>query len=190
MDTIRQIITKQLQESAKIKQELLDKNLEIIEKIAIILTDKVKSGKKILFCGNGGSAADCQHLAAELIAKLKYYRKAIPALALTTDTSVITAISNDDGFDKIFKRQVESFGNENDVLIGISTSGHSQNIIKAVEQAKKQNLFIIILTGKDGGKLQTMADIALIVPSHNTQRIQECHITLGHIICDIIEQSI
>lgn len=177
-------------ESAKIKQKFLASNINVINSAAEKLVFAVKNGRKILLCGNGGSAADAQHLAAELVAKLKLRRKAIPALALTTDTSLLTAISNDDDFFEVFSRQVEAFGKKDDILLGISTSGNSKNVLQAVEQAKKQQMFTIVLTGNSGGKLKEIADLTLIVPSENTQRIQECHITVGHILCDILEQSV
>jgi D-sedoheptulose 7-phosphate isomerase len=185
-----EIIKDQLLESAKIKQKFLASNINVINSAAEKLVFAVKNGRKILLCGNGGSAADAQHLAAELVAKLKLRRKAIPALALTTDTSLLTAISNDDDFFEVFSRQVEAFGKKDDILLGISTSGNSKNVLQAVEQAKKQQMFTIVLTGNSGGKLKEIADLTLIVPSENTQRIQECHITVGHILCDILEQSV
>lgn len=190
MTNYAEIITEQLLESADIKKKFLDSNIDVINSAANKLVEATLRGNKILLCGNGGSAADAQHLAAELVAKLKYRRKAIPAIALTTDTSVVTALANDDGFDEVFTRQVEAFGRENDILIGISTSGNSSNVLKAVEQAKTQGLFTIILSGKSGGKLKEIGDISIIVPSDNTQRIQECHITVGHILCDIVEQAV
>lgn len=183
-------ITDQLLENIEVKKRFLDTNIDVINSAANKLVEAALKGNKILICGNGGSAADAQHLAAELIAKLKYRRRALPAIALTTDTSVITALANDDGFDQVFVRQVEAFGRENDILIGISTSGNSTNVLKAVEQAKQQGMFTIILSGKSGGKLKDIGDLSIIVPSDSTQRIQECHITAGHILCDIIEQAV
>lgn len=177
-------------ENIEVKTRFLETNMEAINSAAVTLVKAALRGNKILICGNGGSAADAQHLAAELIAKLKYRRRALPALALTTDTSVITALANDDGFDQVFVRQVEAFGQEKDILIGISTSGNSINILKAVEQAKKQGLYTIILTGKNGGAMKEAGDLVILVPSDNTQRIQECHITVGHILCDIVEQAV
>lgn len=172
------------------KKRFLDTNIEAVNSAANKLVEAALKGNKILICGNGGSAADAQHLAAELIAKLKYRRRALPALALTTDTSVVTALANDDGFDQVFVRQVEAFGRENDILIGISTSGNSTNVLKAVELAKELGMYTIILSGKTGGKLKDASDLSIIVPSDSTQRIQECHITVGHILCDIVEQAV
>ncbi|MFP4547574.1 MAG: SIS domain-containing protein [Fidelibacterota bacterium] len=190
MQNYSEIIQNQLLESINVKQEFLENYTDAINSAAQKLVAAVTGDGKILICGNGGSAADAQHLAAELVAKLKYRRRAIPALALTTDTSLLTAIANDDDFSDIFARQIEAFGKAGDILIGISTSGNSANVIKAVEIAKQQNLTTIILSGKNGGKLKELADLSIIVPSDNTQRIQECHITAGHILCDIIEQTI
>ncbi|MBN2281176.1 MAG: D-sedoheptulose 7-phosphate isomerase [Candidatus Marinimicrobia bacterium] len=186
----KETIRNQLLENIEVKTRFLETNMEAINSAAVTLVKAALRGNKILICGNGGSAADAQHLAAELIAKLKYRRRALPALALTTDTSVITALANDDGFDQVFVRQVEAFGQEKDILIGISTSGNSINILKAVEQAKKQGLYTIILTGKNGGAMKEAGDLVILVPSDNTQRIQECHITVGHILCDIVEQAV
>lgn len=190
MQNYSEIIQNQLLESINVKQKFLENHTDAINSAAQKLVAAATGDGKILICGNGGSAADAQHLAAELVAKLKYRRRAIPALALTTDTSLLTAIANDDDFSDIFARQIEAFGKAGDILIGISTSGNSANVIKAVEIAKQQNLTTIILSGKNGGKLKELADLSIIVPSDNTQRIQECHITAGHILCDIIEQTI
>ncbi len=190
MQNYSEIIQNQLLESISVKQKFLKNQTDAINSAAQKLINAVNGDHKILFCGNGGSAADAQHLAAELVAKLKYRRRAIPALALTTDTSLLTAIANDDDFSDIFARQVEAFGKADDILIGISTSGNSANVIKAVEKAKQQSLTTIILSGKNGGQLKELADLSIIVPSDNTQRIQECHIAVGHILCDIIEQSV
>ncbi len=190
MQNYSEIIQNQLLESISVKQKFLENHTDAINSAAQKLINAVNRDHKILLCGNGGSAADAQHLAAELVAKLKYRRRAIPALALTTDTSLLTAIANDDDFSDIFARQVEAFGKPGDILIGISTSGNSPNVIKAVVKAKQQDLTTIILSGKNGGQLKELADLSIIVPSENTQRIQECHIAVGHILCDIIEQTV
>ena len=190
MQNYSEIIQNQLLESISVKQKFLKNHTDAINSAAQKLINAVTGDHKILLCGNGGSAADAQHLAAELVAKLKYRRRAIPALALTTDTSLLTAIANDDDFSDIFARQVEAFGKPGDILIGISTSGNSPNVIKAVVKAKQQDLTTIILSGKNGGQLKELADLSIIVPSENTQRIQECHIAVGHILCDIIEQTV
>jgi D-sedoheptulose 7-phosphate isomerase len=147
-------------------------------------------GQKTILAGNGGSAADAQHIAAELVGRYGFDRPSIPSLALTTDTSNLTAIGNDYGYDQVFSRQLEGMGHGGDIFIGISTSGNSINIIKAFESAKKKNIMTVALTGKDGGEMAKMADIALVVPSNSTPRIQESHILIGHILCDIIEKEI
>lgn len=154
-----------------------------------MLIEAFANGKKLLFCGNGGSAADSQHLATEFVIRLNHdlNRPAIPALALTTDSSNLTAGGNDIGFENVFARNVEAFGKEGDVLIAISTSGNSGNIIKAVEKAKSLGMKVIGFLGGTGGKLKPMVDIPIVIPSKNVQRIQEGHITAGHIICELTE---
>lgn len=166
------------------------KNLEPhIEKACEICFSSLQKGHKILLAGNGGSAADAQHIAAELVGRFIDDRKSLPAIALTVDTSAITAISNDYGFDYVFSRQLEGLGQQGDVFIGISTSGNSQNIIKAVETAKNRGLKTIIFSGKNGGILRGMGDVEIIVPSNVTAHIQEMHILVGHIICGFIDQK-
>tara|TARA_B100000953_G_C17798486_1_gene351307 strand:- start:194 stop:619 length:426 start_codon:yes stop_codon:yes gene_type:complete len=139
--------------------------------------------------GNGGSAGDAQHIAAELVGRFKKERKAMPALALTVDTSSLTALGNDYGFDTIFERQVEALANKNDTVIGISTSGNSENVVRAVNKANSIGAFTIGLLGNDGGKLKDAVNLPIIIPSNDTARIQEVHITIGHIICEIIEED-
>jgi D-sedoheptulose 7-phosphate isomerase len=182
-------IKARLIESANVKikisenKELLDKILGVSNEIAQALGN----GKKILICGNGGSAADAQHIAAELVGKFMKERRALPAIALNTNTSVITAIGNDYSYDDIFARQVEAFGTSGDILIGISTSGNSKNVLKAFEIAKNISIMTVALTGQSGGKMKEMVDICINVPSSLTPRIQEAHITIGHIMCEIAE---
>jgi len=182
-------IKARLIESANVKikisenKELLDKILAVSNEIAQALGN----GKKILICGNGGSAADAQHIAAELVGKFMKERRALPAIALNTNTSVITAIGNDYSYDDIFARQVEAFGTSGDILIGISTSGNSKNVLKAFEIAKKISIMTVALTGQSGGKMKEIVDVCINVPSNLTPRIQEAHITIGHIMCEIAE---
>jgi len=185
-------IKKQLLESADLKQQLADKYCDIISEIAGMCVKSIESGGKIMFCGNGGSAADCQHLATELVVRLTgdYDRRALPALALTTNTSILTASANDYGFDQVFARQAEALGKPNDVLIAISTSGNSANVIKAVQSANAKQIQTIGLTGKDGGELASLVNKALLVPSDDVARIQEAHITIGHIIISLIEREL
>ena len=188
---MKENIQNQILESAKIKNKMVQNGIESIEKAAQLLIESIKAGGKILFCGNGGSAADAQHLATELMGGMSDHdRMPIPAIALTTDSSFITAWSNDTEFTSIFSRQVKGLGEEGDVLIGISTSGNSENVINALKQAKYKNLKTIAFTGKTGGNLDGIADITIKVPSDNTQRIQESHIMIGQILCSLIELSI
>jgi D-sedoheptulose 7-phosphate isomerase len=151
--------------------------------------ETLKKGNKILLCGNGGSAADAQHIAAELTGRYKTERMALPAIALTTDTSALTAIGNDYGYDIIFSRQVEALARPGDMLIGISTSGNSQNVLNAFQSARNIGCATMALSGRDGGRMKSAADFNLIVPSDNTPRIQEMHILIGHIICQAIDDS-
>ena len=186
---IKNIIA-QLEDSASVKRKMMVSCVDSIVSAAELMIETIKSGAKILLCGNGGSAADSQHLAAELVSKLKLERSAIPAIALTTNTSTLTAIANDYDFSQIFVRQLEAFGRKNDLLIGISTSGNSEDVLKTVDYAHKNGLRTIVMTGGNGGDLAGKADVDIIVPSEDVQRIQEAHITVGHILCDILEQSI
>lgn len=183
-------ITAQLEDSASVKRKMMVSCVDSIVSAAKLMIGTIKSGAKILLCGNGGSAADSQHLAAELVSKLKLERSAIPAIALTTNTSTLTAVANDYDFSQIFVRQLEAFGKRNDLLIGISTSGNSEDVLKAVDYAHKNGLRTIVITGGNGGNLAGKGDVDIIVPSEDVQRIQEAHITVGHILCDILEQSI
>jgi len=160
-----------------------------IERASTIIVDALKNGNKILLCGNGGSAADAQHIAAELTGRYKTQRRGLPGIALTTDTSAITAIGNDYGYERVFDRQVESLANSGDVIIGISTSGNSENVISALKLAQKMACKTIGLTGRDGGAMNEVCDINMIVPSDNTPRIQEMHILFGHTICQIIDNN-
>jgi D-sedoheptulose 7-phosphate isomerase len=158
-----------------------------IEAACAVCCDALLSGKKILLAGNGGSAADAQHIAAELVGRFVKERKGLPAIALTTDTSALTAIGNDYGFENIFARQIDTLAVQGDVFVGITTSGNSFNIIKAVEAARAKGLKIIVLSGKNGGQLRGCGDVEIIVPSDITARIQEMHILIGHIICEFID---
>jgi D-sedoheptulose 7-phosphate isomerase len=169
--------------------ELLRGQKKKIEDCAEILFQALNSGRKILLCGNGGSAADAQHIAAEFTGRYEKEREALSAIALTTDTSALTAISNDYGFERVFERQVEGLAREGDVLIGISTSGNSRNVILAVMKARKIGCKTIALTGQKGKRLASLCDEAILVPSCRTSRIQEAHITIGHIWCEIIDQK-
>jgi len=179
-------------ESVATKQQLASERASDIRICGEMLATCAASNRLIMFCGNGGSAADSQHLAAELVVRLRggIERRAIAALALTVDTSVLTAGGNDYGFDNVFKRQVEAFGKEGDVLVAITTSGTSKNIVMAVEEAKKRGVLTIGLLGGSGGVLKDMCDASVVVPSTVTARIQESHILIGHIWCEMIEEAI
>lgn len=180
----------QLQESIDTKKALLSANLDIIRKIADTVVNAFRNNHRIYLIGNGGSAADAQHIAGELIGRFKMNRRPLPAVALTTDTSVITALANDFGYDTCFARQVEALADRGDVILAFSTSGNSKGIIDAVKVARDKGAITIGFTGKDGGLLDSAADICLKIPSTNTPRIQECHITVGHIVCSIVEKEL
>ena len=185
---MKENIKNQILESAKIKNKIIEQGIEQIEKAAEIFINCTRNGGKIFWCGNGGSAGDAQHLATELMGGMTDHdRKPIPSLALTTDSSFLTAWSNDTDFDSIFSRQIQGLGEEGDVLVGISTSGNSKNVINALKQAKYKNIKTISLTGKTGGELNGIADVTIKVPSNNTQRIQESHIMIGQILCSLVE---
>jgi D-sedoheptulose 7-phosphate isomerase len=175
------------EESANLKKEFVYEYAEDIVNLGILIGKRLKLGNKLLICGNGGSAADSQHFAAEVVGKFEKERKGFSAIALTTDTSALTAIGNDYGFDKVFSRQVEALGQKGDILIGISTSGNSKNVIEAVKVAKGLGIFTVGLLGKDGGQLKDLVDKAFIVRSNNTARIQEVHITFIHAICRVLD---
>ena len=175
--------------SADLKKTVAETLSSEILDAAQKIQGRLEAGGKLLLMGNGGSAGDAQHIAAELVGRFKKERKAIPALALTVDTSSLTALGNDYGFDTIFERQVEALANKNDAVIGISTSGNSENVVRAVNKANSIGAFTIGLLGNDGGKLKDAVNLPIIIPSNDTARIQEVHITIGHIICEIIEED-
>ena len=183
MDKLKKCLMEHI-ETAKKMEELLP----LIQKAGELCINALKNGNKIMLCGNGGSAADAQHIAAELSGRFKKERKALAGIALTTDTSALTAIGNDYGYEYVFSRQVEAIAKKGDVLIGISTSGNSANVINAINVAKEIGCKIITLTGKDGGKMKDLGDINIIVPSNDTPRIQEMHIMSGHMICALIDE--
>ena len=177
-----------LARSSEIKRQVSENCLDSILEAAELIAGAYRSGGKVLLCGNGGSAADCQHMATELVSCLTkdFQRPGLPAIALTTDTSFLTAFSNDTGFEGIFQRQVQALGKPGDVLVGISTSGNSENVIRAVETAKAVDMRTIALTGQ-GGRLPQMAGITISVPSGDTQYVQESHLAIEHILCDLVE---
>lgn len=177
-----------LVEHANVIDNLLSENDHAIEKAVHLMISAVRNHKKIIWCGNGGSAADAQHMAAELMGGLRNHdRPAIPSIALTTDSSFITAWSNDVNYESIFKRQIEGLGEAGDVLIAISTSGNSENVIRGIDTAEKMGIHIVVLTGRDGGKMKARGDVVICVPSDDTQRIQEGHLLVEHILCELVE---
>ncbi len=189
-DIMKELIYYSFLESSDLKRNFIEENKEYLYEVFSKILDRVKEGGKILICGNGGSAADAQHIAAELVGRFLLDRKALPAIALTTDTSILTAVGNDFGFDAVFERQVEALGLKGDVLIGVSTSGNSENVVRAVLKAKQKGLLTVGFLGRDGGKLKELVDYPIVVKTFSTPRIQEVHITIGHVLCDFIEKSI
>ena len=184
------VLARSLEEHLKTIQALIDSRLAEIEAAGSLIWDALKSGNKILLCGNGGSAADAQHIAAELVGRYELQRRAFPAISLTTDTSALTAVSNDYGYEEVFARQVEALAVAGDVLIAISTSGKSPSVIKAADQARALGCRTIALTGCSGEPLTAHCDLAVVVPSDRTSRVQEAHITIGHLWCEIVDKVV
>ena len=182
-------VTASLKEGADLRLKVAQECGPAIVQAAIAMTECLRAGGKLLFFGNGGSAADAQHLAAEFVGRFALERRGLPAVALTTDSSILTAVGNDYGFERIFSRQIEALGQTGDVAIGISSSGNSPNIIEAMKQARQQNLKTIGLSGRDGGALAQCVDVALVVRCPNTARVQECHIAIGHLLCELTENA-
>jgi D-sedoheptulose 7-phosphate isomerase len=179
-----------LLESIQVKEELMRTKIpQILDITELLIACLKKKGKVILF-GNGGSASDAQHIAAELVGRFQKDRIALAGIALTTNTSILTALANDYGYEAVFAKQIEALGQKDDVAIGISTSGKAKNVAAAIKQAKKMGIKTIALTGGDGGELARLADVSLIVPSKVTARIQEAHITIGHVVCELIEYAL
>ena len=183
-------IDEQLRETSALIEAIRQDWNEAICRGSEMLVRTLQAGKKILVCGNGGSAADAQHFAAELVGRLQRNRKALPAIALTTDTSILTAVGNDYGFEKIFRRQVEAWGEEGDLLLAISTSGNSPNVLEAITAAKERGMQVLSLGGKGGGAIAALADFTLVMPAQTSQHIQEGHIAILHIWCALIEETL
>lgn len=179
-----------LQEGAELRIKVAQDCGRAIVEAASLIAECLRSGGKLLFFGNGGSAADAQHLAAEFVGRFIMERHALPAMALTTNSSILTAVGNDYGFEQIFARQIAALGRPNDVAIGISTSGNSPNVIVAMKEARKRNLKTIGLAGKDGGDLAHCVDLPITIAAENTARIQECHIAIGHLFCELVEKEL
>mgnify|MGYP001614072370 FL=1 len=190
MNARQRDIAARLEENIRVQQAIAGSKLGEIEEMVELILTSYRNGGKVILCGNGGSAADAQHLAAELVGRFKLERRALPAIALNTNTSILTALGNDYGYETVFSRQVEALANEKDIIIGLSTSGNSPNVLKAIEAAKAKGAMTIGLTGGNGGSLAKMTDLAIVVPSDNTPRIQEAHITIGHIVCELVEREL
>jgi len=186
IDRIHQIA----RESIEAKKAFFDSHAESVARAVDLIVTSVSAGGKVLIFGNGGSAADAQHIAAELVNRLNYDRPPIAAIALTTDTSILTSVGNDSSFDGLFERQLRALGRAGDVALAISTSGNSPNVLRAVAAARELSIKTIALAGRDGGKLANAVDIALVVDADSTQRIQETHITIGHILCELVEEAL
>jgi len=184
---MKDIIEKALEESLQVKETFIRSHVKAIVDVAETIAAAFINDRKLLICGNGGSAADAQHMASEFVNRYLLERPPLPAVALTTDTSTITSIANDYAFDDVFSKQVKALGLEGDVLLAISTSGESENVLRAVRAAKAQGLYTVGLTGKDGGKLAPLTDISLVVRSDVTARIQEAHILVEHILCRLVD---
>lgn len=187
---MRERIKDILLESIQVKEEILRNQVDSILQIAVLMIDCLKKDGKVIVFGNGGSASDSQHIAAELVGRFKKDRSALAGIALTTNTSILTSLANDYGYDVVFSRQVEALGKKNDVVLGISTSGKAKNVALGIKQAKKMGIKTVALSGGDGGDIVKLADLSLVVPSKVTARIQEAHITIAHIICEMIEQEL
>ncbi|MDU1889059.1 MAG: D-sedoheptulose 7-phosphate isomerase [Dysgonomonas sp.] len=188
----KDIIISHIQDSIDVKSKILTNKvlLDEIQNAANIVTDAYRNGFKTLIAGNGGSAADAQHIAGEFVSRFYFDRPGIPSIALTTDTSILTAIGNDYGFNQLFRRQVQAQGAPGDIFIGFTTSGNSENIVNALHGCKEKGIKSIILTGENGGKVANLCDICIKIPSKETPRIQESHILIGHIICCIVEEEL
>ncbi len=187
---MKKVIAEEFQSHLETINNVINSMQEKLEAASQLAVETLKNGNKILICGNGGSAADAQHIAAELTGRYKTERRGLPGIALTTDTSALTAIGNDYGYDRVFDRQVEALANKGDLLIGISTSGNSKNVINAFNVAKELGCKTLGLSGRDGGEMNKVCDINLVVPSNDTPRIQEMHILLGHTICQVIDNEL
>lgn len=192
MDNQYDIITEQIEKSILVKRDILNSKrvITLISKAANCMIEAYRNGNKVILCGNGGSASDALHMEAELVGRYKMNRKALPALAIVSSPSIITAVGNDYGYDSIFDRQIEAFGAKGDILLAISTSGSSVNVIKGVKKAKEIGMTVISMTGKDNSECCQLADIAIQAPSDDTPRIQEAHIMIVHILCDLVEKEL
>jgi D-sedoheptulose 7-phosphate isomerase len=184
-----EIVRQELAQHAEVVRRVSEELTRPIEEVALLVTKTLRAGGKVLFCGNGGSAADAQHLAAEYVVRFARERRPLPALALTTDTSIITACANDDGFDTVFERQVRALGRAGDLLVLHSTSGRSVNLLAAADAAREVGLKTVGLLAKGGGLLAERVDLAIVVPTESTPRAQELHLTIGHVVCELVDRA-
>jgi D-sedoheptulose 7-phosphate isomerase len=190
MKNSKSLIERFVSESIRVKKEFFDANASLVAETAGRMAAGLRDGRKVLLFGNGGSAADAQHIAAEFVGRFIPDRIPLPAISLATDTSALTALGNDYGYNTVFSRQVQALGNPGDIAIGISTSGNSPSVVEALEVARKKNLFTIGFTGQGGGKMLGKADVLFCVPTKMTPRVQETHITLGHVLCELIDREL
>ena len=181
------IIAKVLQEAVSVKEDFIEKNISRLIQLAEHVSDAFGNGKKLMLCGNGGSAADAQHLAAEFVNKFQIERPPLPALALSTDTSIITSVANDYTYEEVFSKQIRALGVTGDILLAISTSGKSVNILSAARTARERGIYTVGFLGGDGGEMLKLVDLALVVESYHTPRVQEVHILAGHLLCELVE---
>lgn len=184
---MEKIIKKAFMEGLRVKEDFIKRNTSSLIHLAEHLSKAFTNSKKLLICGNGGSAADAQHLAAEFVNRFQLERKPLPALALTTDTSIITSVANDYSYDEVFSKQINALGVQGDILLAISTSGRSENVLSAIRTAKKKGLYTVGFIGGDGGEMWRLVDLALVVKSDQTPRVQETHILAGHLICELVD---
>jgi D-sedoheptulose 7-phosphate isomerase len=190
MKRASQLIDEFVAESLRVKEQFFRDNRDTIAQTAEIIAHGIRNGKKMLFFGNGGSAADAQHLAAEMVGRFGPERTALPAISLSTDTSILTAVGNDYGFEKVFARQIAALGSAGDTAIGISTSGNSPSVLEALDEARTKGLFTVGFTGETGGKMNERTEVLFRVPSRHTPRIQETHLLLGHVLCELIDREL
>jgi D-sedoheptulose 7-phosphate isomerase len=190
MKNAAQLVDEFLAESLRVKSQFFAEHKELIARTAETIAQGLRNGRKVLFFGNGGSAADAQHLAAELVGRMNRDRSPLAGIALTTDSSILTAVGNDYGYEKVFSRQIEALGQAGDTAIAISTSGNSPSVLEAVDAARRQGLFTVGFTGESGGKMKDRTEVLFSVPSRHTPRIQETHILLGHILCELVDREL
>lgn len=185
--SMENLIAEIVADSYRVKNEFIKQNTKSLIQLARHISNAFKNKRKLMLCGNGGSAADAQHISAEFVNRFQLERQPLPALALTTDTSIITSIANDYGYEKIYSKQISALGAEGDILLSISTSGNSPNIISGIMTAKKMGIYTVGLGGRDGGKMTKLVDLSMVVGSNSTPRIQEAHILTGHLICELVD---